>query len=141
MYPSVPTAPEYDSANEMTKMYPPLNPVQGTPYPPPAYSEQPPIPQPSQPAPSTTIVVVDSFPSCPINMKCYYCNEDIKTKVNPKATFASWLLCSLLCLFGCVCGCCLIPFCTNGTRDILHFCPKCKKYLGVHERIRFGRRR
>lgn len=36
----------------------------------------------------------------------------------------------------CFFGCCLIPFCTDCSRDILHYCPKCKKYLGTHERFR-----
>lgn len=145
MYPNVPSAPEYEP--DQTKMYPPLQAQTGVPYPmPPPYSESMPQQHSSaqQPHPSssvtTTIVVVDSFPAKSIQMKCYYCNEDIRTRVKPQATCLSWLLCSLLCIFGCFCGCCLIPFCTSGTRDMLHYCPKCKKYLGVHERMRFPRR-
>ncbi|KAH9390556.1 PREDICTED: lipopolysaccharide-induced tumor necrosis factor-alpha factor homolog [Rhagoletis zephyria] len=145
MYPSVPSAPtEEGEGMEPTKVYPPLQAVSGEAYampPPPAYSEQAPILQNvPQPATQTTIVIADNLPAKSIPMKCYYCNEDITTKIESKTTVVSWLLCSLLCIFGCFCGCCLIPLmCSNGSKDILHYCPKCKKYLGCHERVRFGR--
>ncbi|CAG2117948.1 unnamed protein product [Medioppia subpectinata] len=72
-------------------------------------------------------------------MKCYHCGQQVMTVTSQKAGTITWALCSLLCIVGCFCGCCLIPFCANPTQDIMHNCPSCKQFLGAYERIKFRR--
>ncbi|XP_027196825.2 cell death-inducing p53-target protein 1-like [Dermatophagoides pteronyssinus] len=92
--------------------------------------------QPTSSQTHTTTVIMDKFPPTSIHMKCFFCQEDVKTVARPKSNFCTWLVCAGLCFIGCIFGCCLIPFCTDCSRDILHYCPKCKKYLGSYERFR-----
>lgn len=35
----------------------------------------------------------------------------------------------------CVFGCCFVPFCVYECQDIEHFCPNCRRILGVYRRI------
>ncbi|CAG2118908.1 unnamed protein product, partial [Medioppia subpectinata] len=75
----------------------------------------------------------------PKAMKCYHCGQQVMTVTSQKAGTITWALCSLLCIVGCFCGCCLIPFCANPTQDIMHNCPSCKQFLGAYERVKFRR--
>lgn len=42
-------------------------------------------------------------------------------------------------IFGSFFGCCLIPFCLDDCKDVLHRCPHCERFLGRFERM--GRHR
>uniref|UniRef100_A0A1I8C187 LITAF domain-containing protein n=1 Tax=Meloidogyne hapla TaxID=6305 RepID=A0A1I8C187_MELHA len=35
----------------------------------------------------------------------------------------------------CFCGCCLIPLCLKGCKDVVHRCSQCNKYIGTFERV------
>jgi len=116
--------------------------------PPPPYNTWQPSAPPSTAAqqpiafvsPTVTVVVDDGkFGPYPKNMKCYHCGEQIATTIDRKAGAITWILCTALCIVGCFCGCCLIPFCASSTQDIMHKCPKCKKFLGAYERCKFRR--
>ncbi|XP_054153622.1 LITAF domain-containing protein-like [Oppia nitens] len=91
--------------------------------------------------PQTVTVVVDTgkFGPYPKAMQCYHCGQQVMTTVTKKAGTITWALCSLLCIVGCFCGCCLIPFCASPTQDMMHRCPNCQKFLGAYERIKFRR--
>ncbi|KAF0721460.1 lipopolysaccharide-induced tumor necrosis factor-alpha factor [Aphis craccivora] len=52
------------------------------------------------------------------------------TSVTPKAS--AWLSCLLICIFGCWCGCCLIPCCLQSFNIVHHRCPNCDTYLGQY---------
>lgn len=41
----------------------------------------------------------------------------------------------LLLFRSCVFGCCFVPFCVYELQDIEHFCPNCRRILGVYRRI------
>lgn len=110
--------------------------------PPPPYNATAPLaPQPIAIVNPTVTVVVDDgkFGPYPKPMKCYHCGEQVMTTTDRKAGPITWLLCTALCLVGCFCGCCLIPFCIPSTQDVMHKCPKCKKFVGAYERCRFRR--
>jgi len=32
-------------------------------------------------------------------------------------------------------GCCLIPFCINGAKDVVHSCPNCQRMVGRYNRM------
>jgi len=112
--------------------------------PPPPYNMQEanaPPQQMAQPMPTQVTVLVDNGKFGPFQkaMKCYHCGQQVMTVTKRKAGTLTWALCSLLCLVGCFCGCCLIPFCSNPANDIVHSCPNCKNFLGAYERIKFRR--
>ncbi|VDP78390.1 unnamed protein product [Echinostoma caproni] len=37
--------------------------------------------------------------------------------------------------FRCFFGCCLIPFCVNTCKDVVHKCPSCGQRIGSYRRI------
>ena len=45
------------------------------------------------------------------------------------------LLCVVLCLFGLVFGCCLIPFCVDSVKDVIHKCPNCGAVIARYNRL------
>lgn len=67
---------------------------------------------------------------------CPSCSALIKTVTHDKAGLLTYLVCACICftVVG-VLGCCLIPFCCRGCKDIEHYCPNCRSYLGVYKRI------
>ncbi|XP_025198905.1 lipopolysaccharide-induced tumor necrosis factor-alpha factor homolog [Melanaphis sacchari] len=63
---------------------------------------------------------------------CSSCNKKNHTVVLKKHKAIAWLSCLLLCLGGCICGCCLIPFHMDSCSNIEHMCPECKAFLGQY---------
>jgi hypothetical protein len=49
----------------------------------------------------------------PVACDCPHCHHSIVTKVEKNNGLFAWLVASGLCLAGCCCGCCLIPFCID----------------------------
>ena len=39
----------------------------------------------------------------------------------------------VICLVGCIFGCCLIPFCMDDLKKVIHKCPNCNNILGIHD--------
>ncbi|XP_032785478.2 cell death-inducing p53-target protein 1 [Daphnia magna] len=68
-------------------------------------------------------------------MKCPQCQAEIQTGIKTKPGLVP--ICSgiLICLFGCVLGCCLIPCFIKDCLDVEHFCPSCNAYLGRFKRF------
>lgn len=81
-----------------------------------------------------TIVQVVSlnpqFGTVPTHFTCKYCQYVGITRVKKQTGGATWLSCCGLALVGCVYGCCLIPFCTDCTKDTEHVCPNCNNVVG-----------
>ncbi len=50
----------------------------------------------------------------------------------------TWMTCLMLSLVGCLCGCCLIPFCVDSLKDAIHICPNCNAEVGKSEYIYKG---
>lgn len=114
--------------------------------PPPGYGPPPPVGHPGygppppmgQPATTTVIVqppVVMSFNETQLPMRCPKCNADIVTSIHYESGTLSWILCLILCFFGFFMGCCLIPFCIDSTKDVVHTCPNCHQHIGRYNRM------
>jgi lipopolysaccharide-induced tumor necrosis factor-alpha factor len=47
---------------------------------------------------------------------CPHCHQPIVTRLEKASGVVVWLASFALCFFGCVLGCCLIPFCLDGLK-------------------------
>ncbi|KAI6175444.1 Lipopolysaccharide-induced tumor necrosis factor-alpha factor-like protein [Aphelenchoides bicaudatus] len=95
----------------------------------------------SNPAPAPITVNVGSCQQHPLSVgpmciKCPHCHADIQTTVSYKKGTLAWILCLVLFLVGCWCGCCLIPLYNEGCLDVEHSCPNCHACLGTYDRMR-----
>ncbi|KAM4698198.1 lITAF domain-containing protein [Rhinophrynus dorsalis] len=104
--------------------------------PPPAYSSG------IQPQPavivapvSSTVIVGGALHDSPAATVCPSCRQNIVTRVEYNSGLLTWLLFVLLLLFGCWLGCCLIPFCVDGCKDVDHFCPNCNNHIYKYKRL------
>ena len=66
----------------------------------------------------------------PFTTKCEFCQIKVTTYLEHKVGHCAWISCILIASFGGFLGCCLIPFCTKGTKDIVHECPECGNEFG-----------
>ncbi|XP_015791680.1 lipopolysaccharide-induced tumor necrosis factor-alpha factor homolog [Tetranychus urticae] len=66
---------------------------------------------------------------------CPRCKQTIATRTAYKVGFVTWVASAACILVGGFLGCCLIPCCTDFTRDVEHYCPNCHLKLGLHQRI------
>ncbi|KAH9402052.1 hypothetical protein TYRP_016626 [Tyrophagus putrescentiae] len=67
--------------------------------------------------------------------KCPACHANVMTSTKSVPGTLTWILCIVLVLIGCICGCCLIPFYMDDCLDVEHRCPSCDAYLGKHVRV------
>ncbi|XP_058891326.1 lipopolysaccharide-induced tumor necrosis factor-alpha factor homolog isoform X2 [Acipenser ruthenus] len=118
-------------------VYPPQGPEMGK-------MNQPPYPgQPMQPPVTNqvvsmqTIVVQPSviFRDQAVQMNCPACQQLIVTRLEYTSGTLTWLLCGGIAIVGCLYGCCLIPFCIDGAKDVNHWCPNCNRVIGHHRRL------
>ena len=89
------------------------------------------------PPPNQTYIYV-SEPSLgprPSRLTCPHCHQQVVSRVKPVSGLLTWLLAGGCVLFGCVLGCCLIPFCMDDCQDCEHYCPNCNHFLGNYKRI------
>ncbi|KAK9534740.1 hypothetical protein VZT92_007166 [Zoarces viviparus] len=80
---------------------------------------------PNIPAP-TVILDVETLPACSCRTQCPECKEFIMTETSTSISSVTWMVCFILASFGCVAGCCLIPFCMDKFKSITHTCPRCR---------------
>ncbi|XP_041085918.1 lipopolysaccharide-induced tumor necrosis factor-alpha factor homolog isoform X2 [Polyodon spathula] len=150
-YPQYPPNPGYPPQGpEMRKINQPPYPVQ-PPHPgyPPQGPEmgefnQPPYPvQPMHPAITNQVVSMQTimvqpsvmFIDQPVQMNCPACQQLIVTRLEYTSGTLTWLLCGGIAIMGCLYGCCLIPFCIDGVKDLKHWCPNCNRVIGHHKRL------
>ncbi|XP_057313883.1 cell death-inducing p53-target protein 1 homolog [Hydractinia symbiolongicarpus] len=155
--------PPYGATDEKTGyppqqggQYPPAQggqypPPQGGQYPPPQGGQYPP-PQGGQYPPQqgygqaqqTTIITTQPtviaggvlrFSEFPMQITCPHCQAQVVTTCNYVDGTAVWVIALLICLFGGWVGCCLIPFCINGLKDVNHICPNCTRMVGCYRRM------
>ncbi|XP_046339171.1 cell death-inducing p53-target protein 1-like isoform X7 [Haliotis rufescens] len=142
-YPGGPAYPIDNKGVPPPGQYPPPGP------PPPGYPAQPGYPQqPGQPGgypqgqASTTVVVqqptiavVQQFREAPVQTQCPHCAAQIVTATHYDNGTFTWVICLILCLVGCDFLCCLIPFCMDGCKDVIHTCPNCKAMVARWSRM------
>jgi len=68
-------------------------------------------------------------------VQCPNCRAEIMTRTNHDSGVLTWLMCAGLCLIGCDAGCCLIPFCLDSCKDVIHECPNCNYQIGKRKLI------
>ncbi|KAK3090978.1 hypothetical protein FSP39_016178 [Pinctada imbricata] len=122
------------------------------PPPPPGYGAPPAYPPPGQgyaPPPQgypaqghqTTVVMAQPvvagmmFREAPVAMQCPYCSASITTSTTYETGTMTWVIAGILLLFGLWLGCCLIPFCVDGCKDVIHRCPSCNQVVGKYNRM------
>ncbi|XP_037561308.1 LITAF domain-containing protein-like [Dermacentor silvarum] len=88
-----------------------------------------------QPGPVSIVTVFSSWGPQPVSVSCPYCKTFVTTQVCPQPGLLTWLMCSGMAMLGCVFGCCFLPFCVYECQDVEHFCPNCRRILGVFRRI------
>jgi len=57
--------------------------------------------------------------------QCPSCRQQIISSVVYESNVITWLIAFLICFFGGIFGCCLIPFCVPACQDAVHSCPVC----------------
>ncbi|BFZ03700.1 hypothetical protein BsWGS_06739 [Bradybaena similaris] len=66
---------------------------------------------------------------------CQFCGAEVVTNTTYRSGLFTWLLAAGLFLCGCTFGCCLIPFCINDTKDVIHTCPNCQVQISRWNRL------
>lgn len=146
-----PLPPSYEETIGTNPHYPPGGPMPYPPtdskvyqpqYPPQGYGQMYPPPPQLQPV-NPPVVSVQTvyvqpgavFRESPAQVLCPVCSQTVITQLEYTSGALAWLSCVGLAVFGCIYGCCLIPFCVDGLKDVTHHCPNCKKTLGVFKRL------
>ena len=66
---------------------------------------------------------------------CPFCQRRAFTRVESELSPTAWTVSAVLCVCGCWCGCCLIPFCVRDFMDFYHVCPLCNQVVDVYRPI------
>ena len=121
-----------------TMQHPQTQPVQYVQQPTPQqqviYVQQQPQPQPVQ---HQHVVVHNPkyMPRGPTTAMCVKCQQTVQTQTRLEDGCGTWLICGGICLAGFWCGCCLIPFCLDDCKDVIHTCPRCGNYIGSRKLV------
>lgn len=85
--------------------------------------------------PQVTHLMTVSFHEAPVATTCPACHASVVTATSYVTGTLTWLACLGLCVIGCDAGCCLIPFCVDSMKDVVHSCPSCGNQIGVYRRM------
>lgn len=73
------------------------------------------------------------MPRHPTTALCSKCQTNVQTQTRLEDGCGTWLICGGICLAGFWCGCCLIPFCMDDCKDVIHSCSRCGTYVGARK--------
>jgi lipopolysaccharide-induced tumor necrosis factor-alpha factor len=79
------------------------------------------------------VIPPQAFGHQPAVLTCPGCNKNVITEIKQVPSDTAWIACVGCALMGCAVGCCLIPFFIPSLSTWYHYCPNCKKQLGVKE--------
>uniref|UniRef100_A0A0B6ZZV9 LITAF domain-containing protein n=1 Tax=Arion vulgaris TaxID=1028688 RepID=A0A0B6ZZV9_9EUPU len=82
-----------------------------------------------------SVSVIQTFREVPVRMRCPHCSADVVTAIEYETGTFAWVICMLLFVFGCFLFCCLLPFCVDGCKDVVHKCPNCHQQIGRFSRM------
>lgn len=85
--------------------------------------------------PQVTHIVATGYHEAPVATTCPRCHASVVTATSYVSGTLTWLACLGLCVIGCDAGCCLIPFCLDSMKDVIHVCPACGTQVGVYRRM------
>ncbi|XP_048871718.1 lipopolysaccharide-induced tumor necrosis factor-alpha factor homolog isoform X1 [Brienomyrus brachyistius] len=117
-----PVPPPPDYAKTMQESYPPQ------------VNSPPPVISPPQ-VTVQNVVWEQALGEGPVQIQCPACLQVVVTRLEHSSGILTWVLCASLFIVGCSYGCCLIPFCWDGLKDVTHYCPSCNYVLGVFRRL------
>lgn len=124
--------------------------------PPPSYGSQFPDPQqqqqqqsdnPAYPPPAGTVsyqyapapphaqTMVRTLGAIPLSVECPHCHQQVVSLTRFAPGLLTYIVVGTCLLFGGWFGCCLIPFCVDGLKDVYHTCPNCKAMIGRYDRL------
>ncbi|CAH8588372.1 unnamed protein product [Schistosoma turkestanicum] len=88
----------------------------------------------------TPVVTSQPVPTVPLqdhptSLKCPNCHQEVVTHIKYRNGLLTYVACTTLCIFGCFCGCCLIPFCVKVCKDVDHKCPECDCHIGTYHTL------
>uniref|UniRef100_A0A671SCT2 LITAF domain-containing protein n=1 Tax=Sinocyclocheilus anshuiensis TaxID=1608454 RepID=A0A671SCT2_9TELE len=81
------------------------------------------------------ILDVEQLPRHSARTQCPFCRQYITTDVTTKAGSAAYIVCLISILFCCIAGCCVIPFCMDRCKDVVHKCPKCRSHIKTCKKL------
>uniref|UniRef100_A0A673H3F3 LITAF domain-containing protein n=1 Tax=Sinocyclocheilus rhinocerous TaxID=307959 RepID=A0A673H3F3_9TELE len=81
------------------------------------------------------ILDVEQLPRHSARTQCPFCRQYITTDVTTKAGSAAYIVCLISILFCCLAGCCVIPFCMDRCKDVVHKCPKCRSHIKTCKKL------
>lgn len=81
------------------------------------------------------MIAGQQFREHPVRTKCPACQAEVMTSTSFETGTFAWVIALVLCLFGLWLGCCLIPFCVDGCKDVVHSCPNCRHTIGKFNRM------
>lgn len=81
------------------------------------------------------VTVIQTFRDVPVHTNCPHCRAEIVTGTHYESGTFTWLFCCILWFVGCGAGCCLIPFCLDGCKDVIHSCPNCRQQIARFSRL------
>eukprot|EP01130_Rhizamoeba_saxonica_P001830 TRINITY_DN11665_c0_g1_i1.p1 TRINITY_DN11665_c0_g1~~TRINITY_DN11665_c0_g1_i1.p1 ORF type:complete len:156 (-),score=31.32 TRINITY_DN11665_c0_g1_i1:52-471(-) len=79
------------------------------------------------------VAALSHFPAT--QYTCPHCTQVVTTTVNRVTGNMTYLAAAGLFFFGCILGCCLIPFFMDDMKDSVHSCPNCHQVVGVVRRM------
>lgn len=120
--------------------------------PPPPYGYGQPYAQPAAPgymqsSSSNNVVIVGqpgygavnggacAYSSYPQTIVCQHCSATVTTSTMFTVGTYAWLIALFILIVGLWLGCCLIPFCVDGCKDVIHTCPNCHCTVGRYSRL------
>ncbi|XP_063428920.1 LITAF domain-containing protein-like [Mytilus trossulus] len=75
-----------------------------------------------------------SFLETPVRTTCPSCRAEILTSTHYETGTFTWVACLVIAFVGLWLFCCLIPFCMNACKDVVHTCPSCRHTVGRFSR-------
>ncbi|XP_033746167.1 lipopolysaccharide-induced tumor necrosis factor-alpha factor homolog [Pecten maximus] len=82
-----------------------------------------------------TSKTAEVFEHVTVNTKCPKCESHCMTKIQYESGNLTWNLCFIVALSGLVLGCCLLPFCLDTAKDVLHICPNCSYTIARYNKM------
>mmetsp|Transcript_96714 Transcript_96714/g.189962 ORF Transcript_96714/g.189962 Transcript_96714/m.189962 type:complete len:122 (-) Transcript_96714:316-681(-) len=76
-------------------------------------------------------VQMHGFTQFPQQHNCQWCGHTGLTMVSKHVCTGTHLACAGICFVGCQLGCCLIPYCMDGTKSTHHTCAQCHQLVGI----------